>query len=91
MPKPRRTIGFKGVNTPVPIAVQENASHAPVAVTLKGRALSVESVMDRWAIDDEWWRDEAISRMYYQLVVENGRVVIVYSEIDGSWYQQNAG
>ncbi len=84
MPKPRRTIGFKGVNAPVPIAVQEDADHAPTAVTLIGRAHPVESVMDRWQIDDEWWRDEVISRMYYQLVVDNGRVVIVYRDLDGS-------
>ena len=90
MPRPRRTIGFKGMNAPVAITVQEDGDHTPIAVHLKGRKHSVESVMDRWEVEDEWWRDQAISRMYYQLV-NGGRVVIVYRDLDGGWYHQNAG
>ena len=44
----------------------------------------------RWKIYDEWWRGESITRMYYQLVVDGGRVVIVYKDVGGTWYQQNA-
>ena len=60
--KPRRTIGFNGVNAPVSFVVQEDDDHAPTAVTRRRRAHPVESVMDRWQIDDEWWSDEVISR-----------------------------
>ncbi len=52
--------------------------------------MPVESVMDRWEIDDEWWRGESITRMYYQLVVDNGRVVIVYRDLNGAWHSQDA-
>ena len=91
MPRPRRTIGFKGMNAPVLITVQEDGDHTPLSVYLKGKDHPVESVMDMWEIDDEWWRDQHICRMYYQLVVDGGRVVIVYRDLDGSWYHQNAG
>ena len=65
---------------------------APSVIQGPWRAWAVESVMDRLEIDDEWWGGESISRMCYQLVVDSGRVVIVYRDlIDGNWYQQNAG
>ena len=91
MARPRRAIGFKGMNAPIPITVQHDEENVPVTIRLKGREHPVESVMDRWEIDDEWWRGQRICRMYYQVVVDGGRVVIVYRDLDGSWYHQNAG
>jgi hypothetical protein len=49
----------------------------------------VACVQDRWRIDDEWWRETAISRMYYQLQLEGGRVITIYRDlIGGDWCEQ---
>jgi hypothetical protein len=43
-------------------------------VRLPGKtARRVESVQERWRIDDEWWR-ESISREYRSVVLDDGRV-----------------
>ncbi len=61
----------------------------PVALRLHGRWFEVESVEDIWRIDDEWWRDRAVSRMYYRCAVDSGMSVTVFHDlIDGKWYRQ---
>jgi hypothetical protein len=49
----------------------------------------VESVVETWRIDDEWWREKAVSRRYWRVVLEDGRVVDVYRDlITGKWWRQ---
>jgi hypothetical protein len=49
----------------------------------------IASVQDRWRIDDEWWRETAISRMYYRLQLEGGCVTTLYRDlIGGRWWLQ---
>ena len=52
---------------------------------------SVQSVDDRWKVNDEWWRgpEQEIERMYYSLLLENGHRVVVYRDMKAnSWYRQ---
>ena len=64
-------------------------SGEPIVVHLSRRRLAVESVLERWRIDDEWWRDRPISRVYYRLLLEDGRTVDVYKALrSGRWFQQ---
>jgi hypothetical protein len=61
----------------------------PRAVRFEGAMRAVAAVQDRWRIDDEWWRETAVSRMYYQLRLEGGRVITVYRDlIGGGWCEQ---
>ncbi|MBI2913698.1 MAG: hypothetical protein HYY03_07235 [Chloroflexi bacterium] len=61
----------------------------PAAVWLSGRRLAVAAVLERWRIDDEWWRQRPVSRMYYSLLLEDGRTVTVYRDVmRGQWYVQ---
>jgi len=49
----------------------------------------VAAIQDRWRIDDEWWRETPVSREYYQLQLESGRVVTVYRDlVGGEWWEQ---
>jgi hypothetical protein len=50
---------------------------------------AVAAVQDRWRIDDEWWRDAPLSRMYWQVRLESGRVATVFQDlIGGAWCEQ---
>jgi len=61
-----------------------------VAVTLSGRRLRVLGVQDTWRIDDEWWRERPVSRVYWRLAVEDGQVVTVYRDLVGAgWFRQS--
>ena len=54
-----------------------------------GRRCAVEAVLEVWRIDDEWWRGRPVSRVYYSLLLEDGRVVTVYRDlVGGSWFRQ---
>jgi hypothetical protein len=59
----------------------------PVVVYLRG-GVHVSGILDRWRIDDEWWRKE-ISRMYFHVHLEDGRVLTVFQDlIEGGWFLQ---
>jgi hypothetical protein len=49
----------------------------------------VTAVQDRWRIDDEWWRETPVSRMYYVLRLEGDRVATVYRDlVEATWWLQ---
>jgi hypothetical protein len=61
----------------------------PVAIHLSGRRCAVKAVVERWRIDDEWWRVKPVSRLYYSLLLEDGRTVTVYRDlVSGRWARQ---
>ncbi|TMF03924.1 MAG: hypothetical protein E6I38_13405 [Chloroflexi bacterium] len=54
-----------------------------------GCPIAVESVVETWRIDDEWWREKAVSRQYWRVVLEDGRVVDIYRDlVTGEWWRQ---
>ena len=61
----------------------------PVAVYLSGRRHAVEAVLESWRIDEEWWRQRTVSRLYFSLLLEDGRAVTVYKDsASGRWAKQ---
>jgi hypothetical protein len=79
---------FKPVNTPEPVRVEEGPSGLPMAVKL-GKMALVAAVEDTWRIDDEWWREEPLSRIYYKVVLASGQRLSVYKDlIKNCWYRQ---
>ena len=80
---------IRSLNLPAPIQVEEDAHQRPLAISLRHRRLGVASVDDLWEIDEEWWRETPITRMYYQVVTEDGRRITVFRDLtSGEWYQQ---
>jgi hypothetical protein len=62
--------------------VDADGEGRPVAVTLRpGERLGVAEVQDTWRIDDEWWRERPVSRVYRRVELEDGRVVTVYQDL----------
>jgi len=61
-----------------------------MAVYLSGHRYAVEAVLETWRIDDEWWREWAVSRLYFSLLLEDGRTITVYQDlVSGRWWQQS--
>jgi len=49
----------------------------------------VAAVQSVWRIEDEWWRDRPISRLYYSLCLEDGPMVTVFKDlVDSTWWEQ---
>jgi hypothetical protein len=52
-----------------------------------GRA--VEGVRERWLIDEGWWTDTPVRRRYTEIVLEGGRLTVVFEDLrSGAWYRQ---
>jgi hypothetical protein len=52
------------------------------------RSGRVAAIREIWRIDDEWWR-RPISRLYHEVVLENGRVLVLYLDlVEGGWWIQ---
>ena len=94
VPNPRETPGtspLRPLNAPVPVKVEEDKTRRPTILTLRGRKLKVSSVDDLWEIDDEWWREVPIARMYCQVTTEDGRHITLFRDLaGGGWYWQRA-
>lgn len=64
---------LRPLNIPRPLRVESDERGWPVTVYLRGGQVTgdrvpVLEILDRWRIDDEWWRKD-ISRMYFRLVL----------------------
>ncbi len=60
---------------------------APMAVA----GVEVEAVREEWRVEDRWWTDRPVLRSYFELVLVDGRDVVVFlEESSGRWYRQRA-
>jgi hypothetical protein len=70
------------------VKVEEDAAGFPAAVRAKHRQ-AVAAVEDRWRLDDEWWRREPVSRLYFSVRLASGHRIVLYKDlVGGEWYKQ---
>ena len=86
---PLRADRLRAVNAPVAVTVELDALERPVAVTsVRGAACGIEAVLETWRLDDEWWR-VPIARHYVEAVLDGGRHVVLYRDLEtGEWWMQ---
>ena len=83
-----RVGAIRALNPLRPVRVVEGLDGGPWEVGARP-PLRVEMVEERWRIDDEWWREAPISRMYYDCRLEDGRRVTVARDlVTGAWFGQ---
>lgn len=50
--------------------------------------LSVDSILDQWQLDDEWWR-QPISRRYVAVMLVGGKRMLIFEDlVTGEWFEQ---
>ena len=87
---PPRADQLRPLHAPRPARVTVDQRGRPVAVGLEASRppTRVAEILDRWRIDDEWWRKE-ISRLYYHVALDNGRLITLFQDlIAGGWFIQ---
>lgn len=53
--------------------------------------VAVEAVREEWLVEDRWWTPKPMRRHYFELVLADGRDVVVFrSALSGRWYRQRA-
>jgi len=74
-----------------PTKVQEDAEQRPVAVTLYGVSVPIESIDERWEDEEFWWRDNPVVRVTYQVTLVDGRQLTIFKNmLTGGWYRLEA-
>lgn len=80
---------LRALNIPQQIGVElENGRPGKVIRGPGGARRSIESILECWRIDDEWWR-QPISRRCYEVVLESGGRMVVFEDLlTGEWWMQ---
>ena len=90
---------LRTLNVPRSVSVELNADGVPTKVWRskdnggghggqEETAAVVETILEMWRIDDEWWR-QTISRLYFEAMLEGGKRVILFQDLNsGSWFMQ---
>ncbi len=86
--KALRADANRPINMPQEVEVEEDAGGLPVELKTPRRQ-KVIAIEDRWRIDDEWWRGEAVSRLYYSLRLASGRLMLYKDMLNNRWYRQS--
>ena len=76
------------VNKPWPVPVEADEAGRPRRV---GR-LDVATIREEWLVEDGWWTSNPLRRSYFEVVLEDGSDVVVFSEPaeneQRSWFRQ---
>ena len=74
------------LNRPKPARVEAD-SGVPVRF---GRE-RVESIREEWLVEEGWWSRSPLSRRYFELLLEDGRIQVVFCDLSsGRWFSQRA-
>jgi hypothetical protein len=77
--------GAKHLGRPRPVAIDVGADGLPTSFG----ASAVDSVLEDWLVEDRWWSDRPVRRRYLELVLESGRCVLIFRDLNsGRWYSQ---
>jgi hypothetical protein len=54
--------------------------------------VAVEAVREEWLVEDRWWTPRPLSRRYFELVLVDGRCLVIFREpADGDhWFEQRS-
>jgi len=79
--------GSRRLGTPEAAAVEAGERGAPTALG----TVAVDSVREEWVVEDRWWTGRPLRRRYFELVLVDGRNVVVFRDlVGGGWFLQRA-
>jgi hypothetical protein len=82
---------LRPLNAPMPLRVHQDEQGRIVGIWRQGRLTprSIAAIQDRWRIDDEWWREHPVSRMYYEVVLDDGTLLTMFQDLlADAWFEQ---
>ena len=82
---------LRPLNAPTPLRVEMDEQGRVISIWRQGRLTprAIAAIQDRWRIDDEWWREHPISRVYYEVVLDDGTLLTMYQDlVADAWYEQ---
>jgi hypothetical protein len=84
--KPSDSRSARRLNAPRPVGVAALRAR-PTAVG----GVSVETIREEWRVADQWWTSAPVRRQYFDLVLETGKHVVVFLDVErDAWFTQRA-
>lgn len=80
-------MSLRPLGAPRPVRVECDEEGVPVAVAVGGgRLRAVTDVRDDWLVQEGWWTGRAVERRYFELVLDTGRLLMVFQDDGGAWH-----
>ncbi len=77
---------IRRIDQPRALGVVTGPSGLPHSVRLDGKHRAVVAIRDEWLVQDRWWTDQPVDRHYFELLVEPGRVIVIFHDArSGDW------
>jgi hypothetical protein len=77
--------GLRRLYVPRPVQVEADEAGRPTSVD----GVAVEAVREEWVVEDRWWTPQPLGRHYFELVLADGRNLVVFrSIVSRRWYRQ---
>ncbi|MBD0280842.1 MAG: hypothetical protein ICV69_01400 [Thermoleophilaceae bacterium] len=77
--------GSRRLGDPKPTSVTAADDGAPRTIA----GASVDSIREEWVVEDRWWTGKPLRRRYFELVLADGRNVVVFRDLEGGgWFTQ---
>jgi hypothetical protein len=77
--------GLRRLYVPRPARVEADEAARPTSVD----GIAVEAVREEWVVEDRWWTPNPLGRHYFELVLADGRNLVVFrSIVSKRWYRQ---
>lgn len=80
------TPGIRRLYAPRRVAAEVGEEGVPLAV----EGVEVVAVREEWLVEDRWWTPRRMWRHYFELVLADGRDLVVFRDSNGRWYRQRA-
>jgi hypothetical protein len=84
---------LRPLNAPASLRVQLDGQGRIVSIWRQGRLTprTIAAIQDCWRIDDEWWREHRVARMYYDVVLDDGTLLTIFQDlVADAWYEQRS-
>jgi hypothetical protein len=73
----------------IPKAVKVVVGRTGVPSRVEG--VTVDQVREEWLVEDGWWCGEPTARRYFELLLTDGRIEVVFCDTDSNrWFSQRA-
>jgi hypothetical protein len=69
-----------------PAQVEVDRDGTPVRLD----ARRVDSIRERWVVEEGWWTDAPVRRAYVELVLEDGGLAVVFEDLVGGGWHRHA-
>ena len=80
------TPGIRQLYAPRRVVVKADSEGVPLAI----EGVDVAAIREEWVVEDRWWTLRRLWRHYFELVLADGRDLVVFRSSSGRWFRQRA-